>query len=151
MKSVLLSVIQSSLFWQKISWVFTGVYLLLALLPLPSEAIEEYWSFELLGWDKAAHFCYCFGWGIALAASQIHRLSPPRSTFFSNIQTILIPTAMGIVGELLQVAVPWRFGLDIGDILANTTGATLAWLCFQLNKPFLHKIMGTKKPENTIN
>ncbi|MGB1295578.1 MAG: VanZ family protein [Flavobacteriales bacterium] len=108
---------------QKIGFPFVFVIITLGSL-LPSEEIPK--EIEVIS-DKWIHFCMYLGFNISFFYYWIQKQTSKRNSAIL-IYSTGISIFYGILMEVLQYYfVPGRYG-DILDVIANTIGASLAWL-----------------------
>lgn len=81
--------------------------------------------------DKVVHFLYFSGGGFCFAFALLHRQFPRRGRRFWGLTGILFGLIIGALDEYHQTFTPGRSGNDLGDLIADFTGAgagaVVAW------------------------
>lgn len=93
-----------------------------AILWLSSMTPQELPDAAFLAWDKVNHLL-AFALGGWLAASALRASRPGSGVVGIVAGAVVLIAAFGVVDETLQTLTPGRVGGDVGDWLADVTGA----------------------------
>ena len=88
--------------------------------------------------DKVAHFGYFFG-GAGLLSAALFCLRKQLSWKYLTFIVVLILALTGLLDEFHQTHTPGRQGNDLGDLLADITGAFAGTQIFRLLSPLLSR------------
>ncbi len=100
-------------------------------------------NIQIFGWDKIAHVCVFFIFGILILRSLYHRQKRINSKKQIAILTLVFVISFGIFDELFQSMIPGRMS-DIYDLVADAVGGILAVSFFNFINRYASKLSGTK-------
>jgi VanZ family protein len=107
-------------------WIVVGIYLILVtyLSLAPSDTFRTN-MFNIPYRDKIVHF-FMYGFFVIILqwAMNLREISRPK-----NFLILIVPVCYGVLMEVLQLVFAWLGrSFEVGDIIANVSGATLFWL-----------------------
>lgn len=107
-------------------WLVFGIYLaLITYLSLGSSDTFRTNLFNIPYRDKIVHF-FMYGFFVLILRWAMNGREIP---FSKNLLILMVPVSYGIFMEFLQLILAYLGrSFEVGDIIANTCGATVFWL-----------------------
>lgn len=84
--------------------------------------------------DKVFHFCAYFG--LTILWQLYYYRHQQKARFSPDIKILIGAIIFGIIIEIIQGELTTYRGFEYGDILANSSGALLAYIFIRFLKPF---------------
>ncbi|MDP2209292.1 MAG: VanZ family protein [Bacteroidota bacterium] len=101
---------------------FIWAFLIMIASSIPADKLP---NVQIFGWDKIAHVCVFFIFGILILRSLYHRNKTINSKKQIAMLTVVFVVSFGIFDELFQSIIPGRTS-DIYDLVADAVGGILA-------------------------
>lgn len=118
---------------------FIWALLIMIASSIPADQLP---NVQIFGWDKIAHVCVFFIFGILILRSLYHRNKPIISKKQIAILTLVFVVSFGIFDEIFQSIIPGRTS-DIYDLIADAVGGILAVSFFNFINFYGRKITST--------
>lgn len=118
---------------------FIWAFLIMIASSIPADKLP---TVQIFGWDKIAHVCVFFIFGILILRSLYHRNKKINSKKQIAMLTLVFVVSFGIFDELFQSIIPGRIS-DIYDLIADAVGGILAVSLFNFINRYARKISGT--------
>lgn len=119
---------------------FIWALLIMIASSIPADKLP---NVQIFGWDKIAHVCVFFIFGLLILRSLYHRKKTINSKKQIAILTLVFVLSFGIFDEVFQSLIPGRTS-DIYDLIADAVGGILAVSFFNSISDYARKIIGTK-------
>lgn len=118
---------------------FIWALLIMIASSIPADQLP---NVQIFGWDKIAHVCVFFIFGILILRSLYHRNKSIISKKQIATLTLVFVVSFGIFDEIFQSIIPGRTS-DIYDLIADAVGGILAVAFFNFINRDARKITST--------